>query len=150
MEKWEGIFNGFLIAKKQFEGILFDEQIRQYGHEDTLFGFELKNHQIDIVHLNNPLQHLGLENKEVFLHKSKLALENLAELTSRFPDLDTRLIRAWKKIRQFRSVFLVRFVLASLNPVFLYNLRGKNPSLLMFDLLKLSYFLGALDSEKIK
>ena len=140
--------NNFLIAKKQFERILFDEQIRQYGHEDTLFGFQLKNHQIDIVHLNNPLQHLGLENKEVFLHKSKLALDNLAELTKRFPELDTKLIRTWKKIRQFRSVFLVRLVLATLHPIFIHNLRGKNPSLLMFDLLKLGYFLDALDTEK--
>lgn len=133
--------NNFLIPKKQFLKVLFDENIRQYGHEDTLFGLQLKQKGIDIVHLDNPLEHIGLEKNAVFLHKSKLAVENLVLLKREHPELETRLIRSWQWLKKWNLTFPARILLKSLRPFFIKNLKGKRPRLLFFDLLKLSYYL---------
>ena len=66
--------NNFLIPTKQFMAIRFDESLKQYGHEDTLFGMELKNRQVPIVHMDNPLEHTGIEVAEIFLDKTKRQL----------------------------------------------------------------------------
>mgnify|MGYP000363990435 FL=1 len=47
--------NNFLIKKELFEKIKFDERIKIYGHEDTLFGYELKKAGIKIKYINNPV-----------------------------------------------------------------------------------------------
>lgn len=135
--------NNFLIPKRQFVRILFDENIRQYGHEDTLFGLQLKEKGMDIVHLDNPLEHIGLEKKEVFLEKSKQAVDNLVMLLKSYPELDTRLIRSWNKLNAFGLSGLSRSLLFLFRPLVFMMLSGKRPSLFFFDLLKLSYFLDA-------
>jgi hypothetical protein len=140
--------NNFLIPKHQFERILFDENIRQYGHEDTLFGFQLKDKDVDIVHLDNPLEHIGLEKKEVFLRKSRQAVDNLAVLVRQYPFLETRLSRSWRKNKIL--VPFIRPVLFLLRPLFLRRLSGKRPSLRFFDLLKLSYFLEAVKKRSFE
>ncbi|HKK81403.1 MAG TPA: glycosyltransferase, partial [Prolixibacteraceae bacterium] len=38
----------FMIKKTVFKQFTFDENITQYGHEDTLFGIQLKQHRIEI------------------------------------------------------------------------------------------------------
>jgi glycosyltransferase involved in cell wall biosynthesis len=69
--------NNFLIQKQIFEKILFDERIRNYGHEDTLFGYCLMQNKINIKHINNPLIHNYVENSDEFLKKTRQATENL-------------------------------------------------------------------------
>ncbi|MBK9012976.1 MAG: hypothetical protein IPM82_02230 [Saprospiraceae bacterium] len=63
--------NNFLIPRQLFLEIQFDETLRQYGHEDTLFGMELARRQVPIVHIDNPLEHIGLEPVDVFLRKTE-------------------------------------------------------------------------------
>ncbi len=44
---WHGFMtNNFLIPKDLFLETGFDESLRQYGHEDTLFGLELARRQV--------------------------------------------------------------------------------------------------------
>ncbi len=38
--------NNFVIKKEVFKEIGFDERLRDYGHEDTLFGYELKREKL--------------------------------------------------------------------------------------------------------
>lgn len=55
-----------LIPKKVFLAIKFDESITKYGHEDTLFGIMLEKEKKEILHINNPLYHKGIENNIIF------------------------------------------------------------------------------------
>lgn len=70
----------FFTPKILFEKIKFNEDIQTYGHEDTLFGFNLKKKNIPIKHINNPLQHNGLDTNEMFLIKTQDALRNLYKI----------------------------------------------------------------------
>lgn len=76
--------NSFAISKTLFSKIKFDETLTQYGHEDTLFGLQLKHQNIEINHIFNPVVHLGLENENEFFAKQEKAIENLVSLAKNF------------------------------------------------------------------
>ena len=75
-----------LIDKSVFSKIRFNEELKQYGHEDTLMGYQLKKAGIDILHIDNGLMHEGLESNKEFLNKTKLGIENLSKLYDNVTD----------------------------------------------------------------
>jgi hypothetical protein len=76
-----------LIDKSIFSKIRFYEELKQYGHEDTLFGYQLKKAGIDVLHIDNGLLHEGLETNRDFITKMKLSIENLSKLYDIVTDL---------------------------------------------------------------
>jgi glycosyltransferase involved in cell wall biosynthesis len=85
----------FLINKAIFNQIRFDNNLTQYGHEDTLFGQELKARGIPIHHIENPLLHLGLDTAIIFIEKTKIAVANLKYL------IENKLISTDVKVYRF-------------------------------------------------
>lgn len=131
--------NNFLMDKKTFLAIKFDEQLRQYGHEDTLFGLELEKKGLEILHFDNPIEHLGLETTSVFLQKTRLAVENLHYLFWEKNFRQTRLLSAYKKLKYkwLRKIAAKIFLVFEKKMV--RNLASEKPSLLVFDFYKLGY-----------
>lgn len=129
--------NNFLIPKNIFQIIRFDEQLTQYGHEDTLFGMELKKRSVRILHLNNPLKHDGLEGVETFLYKTRQGIQNLAKLAKQYPELDTKLLRAYGRLQKWKLAGFIYIIIKLLHPLILINLKSRRPNLAMFDLYKL-------------
>ncbi|KXK36322.1 MAG: family 2 glycosyl transferase [Bacteroidetes bacterium OLB9] len=72
--------NNFIIPEKLFKDHLFDENVKGYGYEDLLYAFDLKKSGVNIVHIDNPTLHDGLEVNTMFIKKTKNAIENLAML----------------------------------------------------------------------
>lgn len=129
--------NNFVIRKDHFLAIQFDERLTQYGHEDTLFGMELARRQVPVLHIDNPVEHLGLEPMEVFLRKTDQAIENLIFLRKTGHHLDTRLMNTVERVEKCRMAPLVRSFLGALMPVIKRNLSGNKVHLKAFDLYKL-------------
>ena len=75
--------NNFLIQKVTLEKIRFDESLTLYGHEDTLFGYELKNNAIPIVHIENPVLNGHLETNAEYIVKTKDGVHNLIQILNR-------------------------------------------------------------------
>jgi hypothetical protein len=69
-----------LIPKFVFNSIQFNENLKEYGHEDTHFGWQLKAIKIPLLHIDNALIHEGLEQNIVFINKSENAIKNLIQL----------------------------------------------------------------------
>jgi len=138
--------NNFLINKEVFQRIHFREELKTYGHEDTLLGYDLHRSGISIQHIDNPLEHTGLEDAETFLSKTKMALENLKRIAAVLLEEDRlftdqmAFLRTYRKITRWIPPVLLRFVFKLAHPIVEKNLKGKNPSLFLFDLYKLSYF----------
>ena len=82
-QKQSFMTNNFVVKKIIFQQIKFDEKLTQYGHEDTLFGYELKKKNIEIKHIENPVMNDVLDTNEAFLQKTELGLENLAFLVKK-------------------------------------------------------------------
>jgi hypothetical protein len=68
-------------------------EVNGYGHEDTLWGQLLAPTQTDIIYIDNPVTHLGLETADRFLVKQRQAIENLRQLRKAHPTLTTRLTK---------------------------------------------------------
>lgn len=138
--------NNFLIDRETFQKIHFRENIGPYGHEDTLLGFDLFQAGIQPLHINNPVEHTGLEDSVTFLKKTKAALENLlfisekivpepVEFQNRMPFLNR-----YRKITKIFPPFVFKWFFNLFRQAIEKNLTGKNPSLFLFNLYKLGYF----------
>ncbi len=134
----------FLINKDVFNQIKFNETITNYGHEDTLFGYELKKKNIIIEHIDNPLVHIGLETNEEFLRKTKEGIENLKKImkhngSEKVFIKDITLLYYFKFLQKIRIDRFLKFIFKKTEKR-LHNYLVKNkPNLLFFDFYKLGY-----------
>ncbi|SFP75938.1 glycosyltransferase family 2 protein [Hymenobacter arizonensis] len=123
----------------------FDEELKGYGHEDTKLGLELARAQVPIVHLDNPVLHMGLEPADIFLDKSRQAVRNLAYLyRTTGLGTDTQLLQTALRLQRFGLAPATRSTLRVLSPSLRSSLLSDRPSLRKFDLLKLYWILGEL------
>jgi GT2 family glycosyltransferase len=135
--------NNFVIPKKLMLDIGFDESLKQYGHEDTVFGIELKRRGVQILHLDNPLRHIGLEKASFFLKKSEQAIENLLLLMHKH-DLknDVKLLRYFVKTHKWGLhpfIYLWFYLFRSFLKA---RILGAKPNLRTFDFYKLGYMVS--------
>ncbi len=133
--------NNFIIPKAIFQQIRFDEQLTQYGHEDTLFGMELKRRNIHILHLDNPLEHLGLETQTIFLQKTQKGIENLYQLYTRQLDIETKLLSLFLRLKRNNLHTATHFILRKLKPLIRSAMRYQPKQMRWFDLWKLAILL---------
>lgn len=132
--------NNFLISKKLFNSIQFDERLINYGHEDTLFGYELKKRNIEIAHIDNPILNGDLESNENYIANTEKAIENLVlllkivEYDKTFIE-DVTLLRTYYKGYPFRKLIQLTFVV--LKPMIKYLLTKGYVNLYLFDFYKL-------------
>jgi glycosyltransferase involved in cell wall biosynthesis len=145
--------NNFLISSSILSQIHFDESLVQYGHEDTLFGFELKKRGIPVIHIHNPLIHTGLEITREFLRKTSEGIENLVILVAQgkidregFEDI--RILRAYNKISRFGMVGLYLKFYYQFERMIMKNLMSTNPDLFDFDLYKLAVLAKTIRKSK--
>lgn len=145
--------NNFLISKNICLQIQFDENIIRYGHEDTLFGLELKKQHVQIKHIHNPLVHIGLEISREFLRKTEEGIGNLLMLIhdhkiGQDDFKDIRLLNAYYKLKKFGLVRLYRFFYGFVSNAVMRNLLGSNPGIFAFDLYKLSLVSQPLRAKR--
>ena len=129
----------FLIQRELFLSILFDESLKEYGHEDTLFGLELKRRGIPILHIDNKLTHLGLEDAEEYLQKTETALRSLAKMPLEQKQ-NVRVSALAYRLRHYFLLPLVRSLYKATKPHLRKNLLGKHPNQLLFAFYKLGYY----------
>lgn len=132
----------FLIRKALFKQVRFDETLRGYGHEDTLFGLSLKKAGVKITHIDNPLIHMGYDNSAVYLEKSYHSIQNLWAIYGKVQDKETfvnsvKLLRYYKALERSGMVAVFVKFFAYAEKLCQYNLLGKSPSLFLLDLYKL-------------
>ncbi len=135
-----GTFN-LVVWRDVFMQVRFDEELREYGFEDTLFGAELEQRGKKVVHVDNPLVHMGLEPNAEFLSKTETALRTLHGLGPRMLR-QSRLMQTAERLRRWHGDVLVRWCYRLSRPLLRRNLTGRKPSLTVFSLYKLGYYLS--------
>jgi len=145
--------NNFFIEKEVLNKVLFNENIKGYGHEDTLFGYELDKQNFTIYHIDNPVVHLGLESSEVFIRKTREGIENLQRImvvngNEKRLIKDVTLLSYYKRLQKLRLEGCFRHIFSRMELRLKKNLLSKKPSLFYFDLYKLGYLCSL--KEKIK
>jgi len=134
--------SNFLVHKSIFNLCLFNEDIVKYGYEDFVFSEELRNNGVKITHIDNCVYHLGIDKSDVFLEKTKEAIENLHTLKHQkiLEEDQMRILKVAKKTNDYNLTWFFSGVFKLFNSLFEINLMSKRPSLVIFDLYKLSYF----------
>lgn len=146
--------NNFLIDRELLLSIGFNESITGYGHEDTLFGFELKKRNMVILHIENPVYHLGLEQSEEFLRKTREGIKNLKRImrlngNEKRLSRDITILSYYKKIEKLHLDKPVEFIYNRYEHILRRNLLGRNPNLIIFDLYKLGYLCSIHREVKV-
>ena len=136
------LFNNTLIKKSVFTTIGFEKSITEYGHEDTVFAYNLSKIKASILHIDNPVLHGDVDLNEVYFKKTHKSLENLDTIykTRMIEPEFTTFLKVFIKLERFKLNYVFAIVYKILSPFFNYNLKSKHPSLYVFELFRLSYF----------
>ena len=134
-----------LIDRSVFSKIRFNEELKQYGHEDTLLGYQLKKAGIGILHIDNGLMHEGLESNREFLNKTKLGIENLSKLYDKVTDKKTFsetviLLGFYNKLKFLGLTRILAAIFIRYRDRMEIRLDSSNISLLLFGFYKMSMF----------
>ena len=118
----------------------FDSRFKAYGYEDVLFGKRLAESGIEVTHIDNPVLINEFESNSVFVKKTEEAILTLCRFEQDlegYSNLKTKvttlgryiplsLFRLWHRIMKNKEK---------------RNLTGSKPSLWLFQLYKLGFFL---------
>ena len=138
--------NNFLMSRSDYLSIQLNEDLKGYGHEDTLFGKELKQRQIPVHHFDNPLTHIGLETVDEFLAKTEEGICNLAYLIrEELVDEEIRLYKYYQLVKKLRSGKVIRTLFKARKKRILNNLHSSHPNLQRFDFYKLGLLFDQLE-----
>ncbi len=96
-----------MIERSVFSKFRFYEELKRYGHEDTLLGYQLRMAGIPVLHIDNGLVHLGVESNREFLAKTKDSIENLSKLYDNVTDKLT-FASAIPVVKAFRCLNILR------------------------------------------
>lgn len=134
-----------LFDKSIFAKIRFNEELKQYGHEDTLMGYQLKKAGIGVLHIDNGLMHEGLESNKEFLTKTKLGIENLSRLYDNVTDKKlfsetVRLLRAYNRLRFFRLTRILAGIFIRYRDRMEIRLESSDLSVRLFSFYKICMF----------
>lgn len=136
----------FLIKKNCFARCLFNPELSNYGYVDYIFAQQLKNQNIAIYHLDNPVYHIDYSTNQAFLTKTEKALTKLYFLykSPQYQSLvqGVKLIKFVRKIQTLHLNKLVLFCYKLIKNQLAYQLiNNPKASLRLFDFYKLGYFL---------
>ncbi len=116
--------------------------INRYGL-DIYFSYLLKQQQKSIWHYQNPITHLGLEPTPIFLKKTQKAINTYYYLVTnkKIPANYIKLTRTGDNIKAFLPWKIMKWLFDLKKPFLEWQLKTQKPSLMLFDLYKLLYYL---------
>lgn len=118
----------------------FDSRFKAYGYEDVLFGKRLAESGIEVTHIDNPVLINEFEPNSVFVKKTEEAILTLCRFEQDlegYSNLKTKVTTLGRYI----PLFLFRLWHRIMKNKEMRNLTGSKPSLLLFKLYKLGFFL---------
>lgn len=141
--------NNFMIERETFMRHPFRESIREYGHEDTVLGFDLVSAGIEIKHIDNYVIHTGLENSADYLEKTRTSIKNLLYISRQVVKNSSfseryGLLKIKNIIEKLKLTGMVKWLFRKTESRLEQKLTGTKPKLWMFDL----YRIGFICSEE--
>lgn len=134
--------NNIIIKKETFEHIRFNEILTKYGHEDTLFAYELKKRKADIKHIDNPVVHKDIDQNSVFVTKNESSLRNLKTIYDLhlIPSNELQILKTYEILKKLKLKNIFTKVFLHFESYIKNRLSSKHNSVLLFNIYKLGYF----------
>lgn len=134
-----------LFHREVFSHVQFDERCVEYGYEDVLMGVMLGKNGYAVSHIENPLVHNGIDPSAVYLKKVETSLRVLNRLGEPLQSASP-LVRMMRRIQKVGLLPLYRLFYRLFQKRLYANLIGLKPSMFLFKLYKLGYYI-ALNNE---
>lgn len=131
----------FFYHKSVLEQVPYNEQVKGYGYEDVLLGKALSEKKIKVTHIDNPVAYTEFEENLVYLRKIEEALRTLHSFEGELNDYSP-LLHARNILRKFHLLGAFRKFHALCKGWELMNLCSNMPSLFIFKLYKLGYYVS--------
>lgn len=134
-----------MFHRSVFEKLRFNEELKEYGYEDTLLAFQLKVAGVDIYHVDNALYHEGLETNQEFIDKMKHGVSNLNKMYDSITNQKefaqtVELISIYNVLRLFGIHRLLRTYHEWNKEKIEIKLNKSNPSLKLFTFYRMCIF----------
>ena len=118
----------------------FDERFRHYGYEDVLLGKSLREQRIPIAHIDNPLGFSTFETNADFVAKTEEGLRTLGQFRDDLRGY-SRLLTLISNIHIPAVLTVIRLWHRLFGRLERRNLCGNRPSITVFKLYRLGYFI---------
>ncbi|WP_347374307.1 glycosyltransferase family A protein [Aequorivita sp. Q41] len=110
---------------------------------DNFFSNQLKKMGANVLHIDNPVIHFGLEENKIFIKKALAAVETTVILESKgLMDTNMRPIqKSFLKLKKYYLLNCFSFIISKFKKVMEQNMYSENPNLFWFDLYRLNYYI---------
>lgn len=135
------VFSGNVLIQKQlFLETNYKPEGNYYGM-DVYFSYLLYSKKIPIVHIDNPIYHLGLENNIVFFEKSLEAVKTKKRLLLNLEKVEniSPLLKHYKILKKYHLQSIVIIGFKIIKPILKRLVLNNNPNLFCFDIYRLGY-----------
>ena len=132
----------FLIKRNLFLRVSEKLQLNKYGL-DNYFKELLRKENASIHHIENPADHLGLENNEKFLQKALEAIDTTVylEKENRLGDNVRPIQKNYLRLKRMLLTGLFSSFISVFTKRMERNFISANPNLFWFDLYRLRYYI---------
>lgn len=131
----------FMVRRDVFLRHQFDSSITTYGYEDVLFGKCLHDNGIAILHTDNQVTYTEYEDNAAFVAKTEESLRTLSQFSTLLVGYSNVLSMHYK-LSRWHLDGLCRAVWNKKKDAWRRNLVSMHPSLLVFKLYKMGYFMS--------
>lgn len=131
----------FMVRRDIMLRIPFDERFRKYGYEDVLWGKQIKEKNINIIHIDNPVVFNDFETNEQFMSKTDEGIRTLFSFKNELRGYSS-VISTADKLKILRISKLVAKALQPFIKAMRRNLAGNNPIPKLFNIYKLSVYIN--------
>ena len=131
----------FMIEREVFEACPFDERFTRSGYEDVLFGKMLKQRQVAITHIDNPVMMTEFEGNADYVRKIERSLRTLYTFREELRGY-SRILTFDKGIHIGAVKGLIRLWHRFFGSLERRNLCGNRPILKLFNLYRMGYYLS--------
>jgi|LAHS01.1.fsa_nt_gb glycosyltransferase involved in cell wall biosynthesis len=137
----------FMIRCDVMRSTPMDERMQAYGYEDVMLGKRLKEQDISIGHIENPVTYSHFETNKAFVEKTEEAIRTLAHFRQDLAGY-SRLDQISTFLRQIHLDLLFSKLFKRTRNRWHSQLCGANPRLVTFQLYKLGYYLECLNHNE--
>lgn len=134
--------SNLVVEKSILKQFSYPKELKTYGYEDLIFNLKIIDNNILVFQLNNPVFHEKLDTSEIFLIKTKKALDNLSKSIdlNLLPKNATGISKLYYQFKKIGLENLFSFMF-KINQKWMESiLKGKHTNLSLYNIYRLGYF----------
>jgi glycosyltransferase involved in cell wall biosynthesis len=139
----------FIIKSETFRKFPFNEELIHYGYEDYVFAKKMELAKVKFSAINNPVIHIDETANDVFLDKTRTAIDSLYQLSQNYENLvyinDIKVFSTAQKLKKKNVANLFLFFYNILERKIIKNLLSGKPNLRSLDFFKLGMLLRRMN-----